>query len=353
MGLVLLLMVGRVRVIKGENSMISETVLMSFKDKHCLVTGGTGLIGRQVVEILSKAGAMVDVVSLDSIDLNLPNVDVYKADLRSREVCFDFVGGCDFCFHLAGIKGGVDITTKSPATVFVPYLEFNTLVLEACREKKVGKIVYTSTIGAYPSKEVFIEGEIIDGLPMDRAAGWAKRMTELQIQFYKEEYGLYNFIAVRPANVFGPYDNFDPENAMVIPSLMRRIYSGENPVKIWGDGFAIRDFAYSRDVAEGIILAAYYLPDVPYLNLGSGLAITIRELVETLQEVVPFNYEFDVTKPSGFPKRVMNIDKAKELISYTPTTSLKEGLTETWNWFLQHPDEYLQRKNYFVERDKI
>jgi GDP-L-fucose synthase len=331
--------------------MISEDILKTFAGKRCLVTGGTGLIGRQVVEILSNAGAFVDVVSLDHIDLNLSNVEVYTADLRSREECFDLASSCDFCFHLAGIKGGVDITAKSPATVFVPYLEFNTLVLEACKDKKVEKVVYTSTIGAYPSKEEFVEGEIIDGLPMDRAAGWAKRMAELQIQFYKEQYGLHNFIAVRPANVFGPYDNFDPENAMVIPSLMRRIYSGENPLKIWGDGLAIRDFAYSKDVAEGIILALYYQPDVPYLNLGSGVGITIRELAKTLREVVPFSYEFDVTKPSGFPKRVMNINKARELIGYNPTTSLKEGLQETWKWFLDHPMEYLDRKNYFTEEE--
>jgi GDP-L-fucose synthase len=329
--------------------MISEDILKSFKDKRCLVTGGTGLIGRQVVEILSKAGAYVDVVSLDSIDLNLPNVEVYQADLRSNEECLDLVEGCDYVFHLAGIKGGVDAVAKSPATVFVPYLQFNTSVLEACRIKKVGKVLYTSTIGTYPNREVFIEGEIIDGVPMDSYAGWAKRMAELQIQAYKIQYGLKNFIAVRPANVYGPGDNFDPQNAMVIPSLMRRIYSGESPLKIWGDGFAVRDFAYSKDVAEGIILASHHLPDVPYLNLGSGTAITIRQLVETLREFISFDYEFDTTKPSGFPKRVMVIDKARNLIGYNPTTSLKEGLRETWNWFIDHPNEYLQRKNYFTE----
>lgn len=331
--------------------MISESVLKSFEGKQCLVTGGTGLIGRQVVELLSKAGATVEVVSLDWVDLGLPNVEVYRADLRSFEECVDLVGGCDFVFHLAGIKGGVDAVAKSPATVFVPYLQFNTNVLEACRIKKVGKVLYTSTIGTYSSREEFVEGEIIDGLPMDSYAGWAKRMAELQIQAYKIQYGLKNFIAVRPANVYGPGDNFDPENAMVIPSLMRRIYSEENPLKIWGDGLAVRDFAYSKDVAEGIILAAYYLPDVPYLNLGSGIGITIQELAKTLKWIVPFNYEFDATKPSGFPKRVMNIDKARELIYYNPTTTLKEGLLETWNWFLQHPDEYLQRKNYFTEEE--
>ncbi len=138
---------------------------------------------------------------------------------------------------------------------------------------------------------------------------------------------------------------------MVIPSLMRRIYSGENPLCIWGNGSAIRDFAYSKDIAEGIILALYHQPDVPYLNLGSGKSVSIAELVKTLVEIVPFNYIFDSTKPSGFPKRVMNIDKARELIGFNPSTSLKEGLKETWEWFNKHPDEYLDRKNYFTEEE--
>jgi GDP-L-fucose synthase len=331
--------------------MISESVLRSFEGKKCTITGGTGLIGRQVAEILSKAGAQVDVVSLDWVDLGLSNVEVYRADLRSFEECLDLIGGSDFVFHLCGVKGSLDVTLSKPASFFVPILQFNTNVLEACRVKKVQKVVYTSSVGAYESAEVFVEGDITQGPPMDKFGGWAKRVAELQIQAYKIQYGLKNFTVVRPANIFGIGDNFDPENAMVIPSLMRRIYSGENPLKIWGDGSAIRDFAYSKDVAEGIILALYYQPDILYLNLGSGVGITIRQLVETLQEVVPFNYEFDTTKPSGFPKRVMNIDKARELIGYNPTTSLKEGLTETWNWFLQHPDEYLQRKNYFTEEE--
>jgi GDP-L-fucose synthase len=331
--------------------MISETILKTFEGKRCLVTGGTGMVGRAVVEILSKAGANVDVVSLDSIDFTLPNVEVYKADLRSREECFDLVSGCNFCFHLAGVKGSLDVTLSKPASFFVPILQFNTNVLEACRVKKVEKVVYTSSIGAYESAEVFVEEEITKGTPMDLYGGEAKRVAELQIQAYKIQYELKNFIAVRLCNIYGPGDNFDPENAMVIPSLMQRIYSKENPVKIWGDGLAVRDFAYSKDVAEGIILALYYQSDIPYLNLGSGKGITIRELAKTLREVVPFNYEFDTTKPSGFPKRVMNIDKARQLVGYNPTTSLKEGLTETWDWFIEHPDEYLQRKNYFTEKE--
>jgi GDP-L-fucose synthase len=226
---------------------------------------------------------------------------------------------------------------------------FNTNVLEACRINKVKKVVYTSSIGAYASAEVFRETDNLDGPPMDMFPGWAKRMAELQVQAYKIQYGLDNFSIVRPCNVYGPGDNFDPDNAMVIPTLMHRIYNKENPVVVWGDGSAIRDFAYSRDVAEGVILALYHGTKSSFVNLGSGRGYSIRELVETLNSFIDFNYVFDSSKPSGFPRRVMDISLAQKLINYNPTTSLLDGLKETWNWFVSHQDEYLKRKNYFVE----
>jgi GDP-L-fucose synthase len=147
--------------------------------------------------------------------------------------------------------------------------------------------------------------------------------------------------------VYGPGDNFDPKNAMVIPSLMSRIKSGENPMLIWGDGSAVRDFAFSRDVAEGTILALYYGTKGKYLNLGSGRAVTIKELVETLHTFIDFDFEFDVTKSSGWPKRLMDISLAREMIKYDPSTSLLEGLKETWSWYLNNLDEHNLKKNYF------
>ena len=254
----------------------------------------------------------------------------------------------DFVFHLAGIKGSIEVTQSKPASFFVPLLMFNTNVLEACRLNKVRKTVYTSSIGAYPSAEVFKEVQGNDGPPMDMFPGWAKRMAELQIQAYKIQYGLNNFSIVRPCNVYGPGDNFDPDNAMVIPSLMYRIYQKQDPVVVWGDGSAIRDFAFSRDVAEGTILALYHGTDgIPFLNLGSGMGYSIKELVETLQSFLDFNAFFDTHKPSGFPKRVMDISLARDIIHYDPSTSLAQGLKETWEWFVDHREEYLKKKNYF------
>ncbi len=328
--------------------MIEDNILKSFSKKNVLVTGGTGLIGRQVVDILCKAGANVSIVSLDKIKVG-GRVKHIFGDLTDFEFCKKITKGMNFVFHLAGIKGSVEVTKKKPASFFVPLLQINTNVLEACRINKVEKVVYISSIGAYSSAEVFKEGENTEGAPMDMFPGWAKRMAELQIQAYNIQYGLDNFAIVRPCNVYGPGDNFDPENAMVIPSLMYRIYHKENPLVVWGDGTAIRDFAFSRDVAKGIILALYFGTKSKFVNLGSGKGYSIKELVETLRSFIDFNYEFDASKLGGFPRRVMDISLAKELIHYNPSTSLLDGLKETWQWFVNNQDEYLKRKNYFKE----
>ena len=328
--------------------MIEGDVLQSFVGKNVLVTGGTGLIGRQIVNILCDAGAKVTIVSLDRIKISEQAEHIY-GDLTSFEFCQDRTKDMDFVFHLAGIKGSIEVTKAKPASFFVPLLMMNTNVLEACRINNVRKVVYTSSIGAYASTEVFKETGNLDGPPMDMFPGWAKRMAELQIQAYQIQYGLDNFSIVRPCNVYGPGDNFDPNSAMVIPSLMYRIYHKEDPVTVWGDGSAVRDFAYNRDVSEGVILALYYGTGSRFVNLGSGQGHSIRELVETLNSFIDFSYRFDTTKPSGFPKRVMDISLARKLIHYNPTTTLRDGLEETWNWYVENQDEHLNKVNYFKE----
>jgi len=330
--------------------MINEKVLRSFEGRNCLITGGTGMIGREIAILLANAGANVRVVSLDKLRIH-DKVDHVYGDLTDFNFCKEQTKDMDSVFHVAGIKGSIKVTVENPASFFVPLLMFNTNVLEASRINKVPKLVYTSSIGAYSAAEVFIESEEEDQKPpMDMYPGWAKRMAEMQIQAYRTQYGLKNYSIVRPCNVYGPGDNFDPKNAMVIPTLMSRINNGEDPVKVWGDGSAIRDFAYTRDVAEGTILALHHGTGGRYLNLGSGLGVSIKELIETLHSFLDFNYEFDTTKPSGFPRRIMDISLAKEMIDYNPTTTLRDGLEETWGWFLNNKDEFKNKKNYFSEK---
>jgi len=327
--------------------MISEKVLNGFADSDVLVTGGTGMIGRQVVRILCDAGANVKIVSLDKLKVH-PIAEHIFGDLADFEFCKSVTKDIDYVFHIAGIKGSIEVTKSKPASFFVPLLMMNTNILEACRINGVQKVVYTSSIGAYPSAEVFREYEDTEeGPPMDMFPGWAKRMAELQIKAYKIQYNLNSFAIARLCNVYGIGDSFSPSSAMVIPSLMYRIYRGDSPLVVWGDGAAIRDFIYSKDVAKGIILALYHGTGGRYVNLGSGKGYSIKELVETLHSFIDFDYEFDTTKPSGFPKRVMDISLARKMIGYDPTTTLLEGLKETWNWYIENQDEHLKKQDYF------
>ena len=329
--------------------MIKDEVLNSFKGKNCLVTGGTGLIGRQVVKMLCDAGAEVVTVSLDK---TMPTEDKRPeyayGDLTDFDICESLTKDMDYVFHIAGVKGSAEVTRTKPASFFVPLLQMNTNILEACRINKVQKVIYVSSIGAYENARILKETNSQDGPPMDAFPGWAKRMGEMQVQAYKIQYGLDNFYIVRPSNVYGPGDNFDTDNAMVIPSLLAKIERGDNPVQIKGDGSATRDFVFSRDVAEGIILAMYHgIYVIPFLNLG-GKVFSILQLVETLSQFIGFNCQFDM-KPSGYPRRIMDSSLAKKLIDYNPTTSLFDGLVETWNWYNANKEEHLKKKNYFKE----
>lgn len=319
-----------------------------YNNKKVIITGGTGLIGRSVTKKICDLGAKVSIVSLDKIIVDKRAKHI-KGDLTNFQFCKKITKNKDFAFHLSGIKGSIKVTIERPASFFVPLMMMNTNFLEACRLNKIKKLVYTSSIGAYSSNKIFKEENFEFGSdPMDTFPGWAKKMAELQVLAYKKQYKIKNFHVVRPANVYGPGDNFDPKNAMVIPTLMYKILKGNNPLIIWGDGSAIRDFAFSEDVADGIIQTLYYgTGNEDFLNLGSGKGVSIRKLVQTLNQVIDFNYKFDNTKNSGFPKRIMDISKAKKIIKYNPKTDLHTGLKKTWEWFIKNNKEFQKRHNYF------
>jgi GDP-L-fucose synthase len=327
---------------------LPKDVVEVLTGKSAIVTGGTGLIGREVVRILLDVGCKVSSVSLDDLQLDF-RANYIKGDLSDLDFCLDISNGVDYVFHVAGIKGSVVVTKEKPASFFVPLIMMNTNMLEAARRNNVKAALYTSSIGAYPSAEIFRESE--DNFtqpPMDMFPGWAKRMAELQVQAYKLQYGLNNFAIVRPSNIYGPGDNFDEVNAMVIPSLIARVARGDKPVLIWGDGSAERDFLHATDAAIGIILACIRGTNSKPVNLGCGYGITIKNLVETLQKVTPFDANFDSSKPSGFKKRVMDQALAEKQIGFKPQITLEDGLRQTWNWYSDNQQEHLKKQNYFT-----
>jgi len=329
--------------------MLADRIAKKFKNKKVIITGGTGLIGRQLTKILCDLNAKVTVISLDKYSTEKRAKHIV-GDLSDFNFCKLITKNKDFAFHLAGIKASVKMTLERPASFYVPLVMMNTNFLEACRINKIKRLVYTSSIGAYSKASTFKETKsTYKEEPMDFYPGWAKRMAELQIIAYKKQYKLKNFFIVRPANVYGPGDNFDKKNAMVIPSLMSKIISKKRPVEVWGDGSPVRDFAYSEDIAMGIIKTLVYgTGKYDFLNLGSGQGVSIKRLVETMNRVQPFKYYFKSKNNQGFSKRVMDISAAKKIINYKPQTSLETGLKLTWEWFKKNHTQYKLRKNYFV-----
>lgn len=323
-----------------------------YKGKKVLVTGGTGLIGTPLVEMLIEKRAKVRVASLDDPSRAHPEAEFKQVNLILFENCMKVCEGMDFVFHLAGIKGSPVMTMKKPASFFVPTISFNTNMMEAARQCGVERYLYTSSVGVYSPAEVFYENNVWKTFPSenDKFAGWAKRMGELQAEAYKIEYGWDKIAIVRPANVYGPYDNFDPDNAMVIPSLIKRALDGENPFTVWGDGSPIRDFIHAKDVARGMLLALEKGLGQP-INLGSGVGVSIRKIVE----IIVSNMEnkpkvvWDTSKPSGDKKRLMDISRAKS-IGFQPVISIKDGIKEVMDWYQENKDTANRRYNVFTEK---
>ena len=310
-----------------------------YDGKRVLVTGGTGMIGRQLVERLLDAGASVRVAALDDPARAHLDAEFMQGDLTDRAFCVATATGMDYVFHLAGIKGAAGLSAKRPASFFVPLLLFNTMMMEAARLSGVQRYLYTSSIAVYEPAAHFVEDRAWDGPPHtgDRFPAWAKRMGEMQAEAYKIEYGWDKIAIVRPANVYGPGDDFSP-TGMVIPSLIRRVVEGENPLVVWGDGSTVRDFIHARDVARGMMLALERGADCTPINLGSGTGVAIRNLVETLVDIVddPPEVVWDTTKPTGEPIRLMDTTRAREKIGFEPQVSLREGIQETLDWYVSH-----------------
>lgn len=314
-----------------------------YKNKKILVAGGTGTIGIPLVKKLIERGAKVTVVSLDSLDFAEsvlgPNIIFKRYDLTIQKNCMKAVKGQQMVFNLLGIKGSVGIGETKVASYLVPMLRFQTNLMEAAFIENVERFLFIGSVCSYPQAEIHYEDNMWNGMPKqnDRIPGIAKRIGELLGEAYQLEYGWDAVRIVRPSNVYGPHDDFDPKSAQVIPALISRMVNGENPVKVWGDGSAIRDFIFSEDVAYWILEAVENAPAGLPLNLGSGHGVSIKEIAEIIAKNVKPSPEiyWDLSKPAGDPRRTLAINRAIKVIGYNPQTSLEEGIKKTINWYLE------------------
>ena len=328
--------------------------MIDLKNRQVLVTGASGLIGIELVKLLVSRGAMVQAVSLDDVpsirEMFGENIEFIKGDLRDFEFCMKISKNKEFVFHLAGIKGSPEVAVGRPNTFFVNTTLFNLNVIEACRRNSVDHFLYTSSIGVYAPSSIFEEDSVWSTFPSpnDRFAGWAKRMGELQIEGAKLEHSWQGTYIVRPANVYGSWDNFDLKTAMVIPSLIARLQNGENPLRVWGDGSAIRDFVHAKDVARAMLFVMDNDIHEP-VNVGSGLGISIKELANLIvSHFDSVEIEWDTSKPSGDKMRVMDMKRLTQA-GFKPEISIQSGIKLTVEWFRNNPPN-TGRYNAFREQ---
>lgn len=322
-----------------------------YSGKKVLVTGGTGLLGMALVELLLQEKAAVRVVSLDSSDYLPKGVEYLKLDLLQWENCLKATSGMDYVFQLACVKGGVGLGESRA----VNFLEGNAMVnlqmLKAAYQNRVKKYQYSSSIAVYPDAEIFREDEVWDKPPhpANKFASWGKRIGELQCEAYLEQYGFQTSI-VRPANIYGPFDNFDPASAMVVPALISRACNGENPLVVWGDGNQVRDFLYVKDCVRGMMEAMEKYYECDPLNIGSGTSTTIREIVEVILKYSPQKPKvvWDTSRPVGNRVRLMDMTKTRAKISFKPKYSLDEGIRETVRWYCANKDFQTKKQSLFV-----
>lgn len=320
-----------------------------FKDKRVLITGGGGMIGRSLINQLLNRGCKITVADLTE-PVDLPTgVKFYKADLRYFDNCLMLCKGKHFVFHLAGVKGSPQMAKEQPVDFMVPMLQFNTNMIEAAFKANVEWFLYTSSVGVYSPAQIFQEDSVWSTFPSpnDKYAGWAKRIGELQTEAYKIQYGFDRFSIVRPANVYGPYDNFNPINAMVVPSLIRK--ANENDIlDVFGDGSAVRDFIFSDDVARGMIFAVENKITEP-LNLGSGKKNTIGDVVELVTKFSSRKntIQYNPSGAKGDDIRLFDMSRASSY-GFEIKTTLEDGIKLTTEWYLNNKEILDKRYNAFV-----
>ena len=304
-----------------------------------LITGASGMVGKHLVDMCLQKGYYVrgtDIRYDDRYDTYSENFEFYQADLRDFDDCKNVVVDMDVVFHVAGVKGSPKRAAEQPNDYFTPMLQMNTNIAEASRLQEVDWYVYTSTVGVYQPAEVFKEDDVWTTYPSenDKYAGWVKRLGELQLDCFKTHYGLKNYSIVRPANIYGEYDEFGEEST-VIASLVKKGCHNDI-LSVWGDGTPIRDFIHAEDVARGILMS-YEKQITEPINLGSGDGVRIKDIASIVATHYGKEIEYDTTKPNGDNKRLMDMTRANSYGFY-PEVDLETGIKRVIKYY-----EHLQK----------
>lgn len=307
--------------------------MMNLVDKKILVTGGAGFFGSFVVKKLLERGVPKDHITVPRSR---------ECDLRIWENCMRAIAGHDIVIHMAAKVGGIGFNREFPGEIFYDNAIMGIQMMEAARRQSVEKFVQVGTVCAYPkfTPVPFHEDDLWNGYPEETNApyGLAKKMLLVQTQAYRAQYG-FNAIYLLPINLYGPGDNLDARYSHVMPALISKIVeakrAGKSFVDVWGTGSPSREFLYVEDAAEAVVLAAERYDKPEPVNLGSGMEISIKDLVELLCRIIGFSGEirWDASKPDGQPRRSLDVSRAEKEFGFRAQTDFATGLKKTIQWY--------------------
>lgn len=300
-----------------------------------LVTGGSGFLGSFVMQELRDKYPDSKIISIRSSQYNLISRSETQKMYEQNEP--------DVVIHLAATVGGIGANMINPGRFFYDNMSMGLNIVDCARIYNINKVVFVSTVCAYPkfTPAPFLESSMWDGYPEETNApyGIAKKAIMIMLQGYRSQYGLKSSVLV-PTNLYGPNDHFDPKISHVIPALIKKFVdaknNNENFVEVWGDGSATREFLYAGDAANGIVRSIDMVDDPEPINLGSGYEISIRDLAEKVRSFVGYGGDivWNASKPNGQPRRVLNTDRAKELLGWVAQTRFDDGLKNTIDWYV-------------------
>jgi len=306
---------------------------MDVRKKRILVTGGGGFLGQHVVRAFHQRGCE---------QVTAPRRREYDLTQESAVELLYERAQPDVVIHLAAVVGGIGANLANPGRFAYENLLMGAYAIEYARRHGVEKFVGVGTICAYPKSTPvpFREEDLWSGYPEETNApyGLAKKMLLVLGQGYRQQYGI-NAIHLLPVNLYGPGDSFDPESSHVIPALIRKCLEaqarGEGEISCWGDGSPTREFLYVEDCAEAIVLATERYDEPDPVNVGSGVEISIKELVTLITEITGFEGKitWDATKPNGQRRRCLDTGRALARFGFRTKTDFCEGLRRTVDWY--------------------
>jgi len=305
-------------------------------DRHApvFVAGHRGLVGSAIVRRLEAEGFTdLRTVGREVLDLR---------DQSAVDSWFD-VERPRYVFLVAGTVGGIHANTSRPAEFLYDNLMIHGTVVQAAHRIGVEKLLYLGSSCIYPrlAEQPIMEEALLSGAlePTNEGYALAKIVGIKLCETYRRQYG-DDFISAMPTNLYGPGDNFDLEGGHVLPALMRRFHeareAGEATVGVWGTGNARREFLHVDDLADACLFLMDNYSAAGHVNVGTGVDLTIRELAETVRDLVHpgADLAFDASMPDGMPRKVLDVSKLAGL-GWTAQTSLTEGIVSTYAWFVE------------------